>query len=450
LYKSTDAGATFSSNPIQTFSKDVFAIVCPDATRIWVGLGDGTVQFSPNAGTNWQEITPGGTGPVTGIAVDAGDINRVAVVYAGFSEINSSFRTRHCFLTTDNGASWTDIGGTDGANTGNLPDLPLHSVAFDASTAPSTIIVASDVAVMRSANNGTSWERLGGALPHATCRSLAVDHLDTAQTPRLLRVGTYGRSAFERARQGVPHVVVEANLGFGPVKSGAAATLRVRLFNASSVPVTITSFSRTSGVADFDFASPPTLTPLAPGDIRAVDIKFTGAGSGIRTAIFTLVTNDSFRPSLQIPASGLTFASGAPRISVNANLNFGLVERGANRTITIEVGNTGLGDLMITSFTRTDGSSSFELLATPAFPLTITPGAIRNFDIRFTPGTFGGDYDAKFRIANTDAHPDPVEIAAKGTAPFNTVLVVVLVVLGAAVIGGAIGLAAYEAAQSHH
>ena len=103
------------------------------------------------------------------------------------------------FITTNNGAIWNDISGSNnGAE--NLPDLPVHSVVIDPGTAPHTVIVSNDAAVLRSADGGSTWQVLGVGLPAVDSLSLA---LDSTASPSLLRIGTYGRSAFEPAT--LPH-----------------------------------------------------------------------------------------------------------------------------------------------------------------------------------------------------------------------------------------------------
>ena len=109
--------------------------------------------------------------------------NEAVAVYRAASRASRVFRT------VDTGATWTDISG-------NLPIQPLGAVVIDPNTSPYAIIVATDSGVMRTANLGATWETLGANLPNVQCTSLA---LDWTPVPSLLRVGTYGRSAFELA-----------------------------------------------------------------------------------------------------------------------------------------------------------------------------------------------------------------------------------------------------------
>jgi uncharacterized repeat protein (TIGR01451 family) len=197
LWQSTDNGVSFTS--IQPFPSEITAIatVKIDSNTLWVGLANGTVQRTSNvlAGldSTWTPLDPRKNGaprkqPVSGVAIDPSHPDQAVVVYPGFCEACApGSPTRHVFRTTDNGANWDDISG-------NLPDLPLHSVVIHSSASSYTIIVASDASVLRTANLGSTWEVLGVGFPMVDATSLA---LDAEISPPLLRVGTYGRSVFE-------------------------------------------------------------------------------------------------------------------------------------------------------------------------------------------------------------------------------------------------------------
>jgi hypothetical protein len=187
LYQSTNNGTTFKA--IYQFPAQItaFGMTTPGPNTIWVGLGDGTVQRTSNAlsgaSSSWapHTIPNGPGGNVSGIAVDPANTSQAVVVYPANSQ--------QVFLTTDNGLTWTNISG-------DLPNLPVNAVVIDPNTSPHTIIVANDTGVLRSGNLGASWERLGVGLPNVQCTSLAID---STAVPSLLRVGTYGRSAWELA-----------------------------------------------------------------------------------------------------------------------------------------------------------------------------------------------------------------------------------------------------------
>jgi uncharacterized repeat protein (TIGR01451 family) len=195
LRQSTNNGGNFTSIHTFPFGITAIATVKIDSNTLWVGLTDGTVQRTSNAlagvDSTWTVTRRPRADrlPVSGIAIDPTHPEQAVVVYPGFcaEACAPGNPTRHVFRTTDNGANWDDISG-------NLPDLPLHSVVIDSSASSYTIIVASDASVLRTANLGSTWEVLGVGFPMVDALSLA---LDAAISPPLLRVGTYGRSVFE-------------------------------------------------------------------------------------------------------------------------------------------------------------------------------------------------------------------------------------------------------------
>src|SRR5262249_3167663 len=230
--------------------------------------------------------------------------HQAVVVYEGFSSPpNPTALTRHAFLTTDNGATWSDISGTAGGDPiENLPDLPLHSVVIDPDTSPHTIIVASDAGVMRTANLGATWEVLGVGLPIVDSTSLA---LDSSVTPSLLRVGTYGRSVFELTSATGPLLAVNADLAFGATGVGQSKTRKVQLFNVGSTNLHIASFVRISGSTDFQIISGPgTPVTIMPGEELDYTIQFRPRSGGDQTATFRINSDDPFKPASDQSASG--------------------------------------------------------------------------------------------------------------------------------------------------
>jgi hypothetical protein len=116
-------------------------------------------------------------------------------VYPGFSGVDALINpSRHVFMTSNGGETWADISGVLNGGVTNLPDLPLYSVLIDPNTTPHTIIVAGDGGVFQTADQGKSWQKLGLSLPNAQMVMLA---LDSSVSPELLRVGSWGRGAFQ-------------------------------------------------------------------------------------------------------------------------------------------------------------------------------------------------------------------------------------------------------------
>jgi len=426
LFQSTDNAATFS--PIRTFTAGITAIGTSklDSNTLWVALGDGTLQRTANvqmgAAATWTTVTV--TGALAGrrisaIAIDPGNTSMAVVVYAGFTNINPSNRTKHVFLTTDNGATWADISGVDGGDpTQNLPDLPLHDVVVDPGTNPHTIIVASDAGVLRSANLGATWEVLGLGLPTVLCNALA---LDSSASPSLLRVGTYGRSSFELSAASGPLLGVNADLAFGSTCDGQNTVRKVELFNVGSSDLHISSFIRLSGNADFQLISgPSTPVTIRPGEHLDFTIRFKPTGVGDETAIFQINSDDPFEPSKQLMVSGAGVTRRIATLIADSG-NFGDVCLGSFKDLGLTISNSGFCDLTVTSITIAP-ATDFLVPSALSFPLVIHAGDSIEAPIRFQPAS-KGNKSATVRIFSNDpTTPDKtVAISGNALAPSITV-----------------------------
>ena len=176
------------------------------------------------------------------------------------------------------------LASTPGARSGGTagdppdgPDLPITSVVIDPQTDLNSIIISSDLGVLRTLDNGATWQRLGLGLPNVNVTSLS---LDFTVTPSLLRAATYGRSAFELTAATGPLLGVDCDLGFGVVAVGTAATRECSLFNVGSEDLHVTGFIRASGSLEFSISSgPATPVTIPPGEHVDYTIRFAPTNS---------------------------------------------------------------------------------------------------------------------------------------------------------------------------
>ncbi len=464
LYKSSDAGVNFSASTKNT-TTNIIAVTTTsaDSNRIWIGtqaqfsgnqmVANGSVHVSTDAGATWDQgsfVSQPGTGSVTGIAVDPTNVSRVAIVYSGQSGINSKYRTQRVFLTTDNGATWNDISGTDGNGpVGNLPDLPMHSVVFDKSGTPSpAIIVSSDAGVMRCTDATVSgstvtatWKIYGAGMPNVSCSSLAIDN---SVTPPVLRVGTYGRGCFEVTRPTGPVLRVESSLGFGIVPVSKSGTLPIYVYSCGDAPLTVTAITKIAGSADFAI-DPSAAFPatVAPGATQTFNVIFSPSSAGDQSAGFDIVSNDPGSPFVLL-ASGRGVPAGAPRLATNPSVatGFGTVQGKGSRTVPLQLFNTGTADLHVSAINVT-GSSDFSVDPAPALPITIAPGAETDVTLKYQPSE-NGNVQAVFEVVVSDDARLSRKIQANGTgiAVSGSLWPIVLVLLGVAAVAG--GVVAYE------
>lgn len=461
LYMSPDAGLTFGAS-IKNTTTNIIAVATTtaDSNRIWIGTAaafsggqmvNGSVHVSTDAGAHWDAgsfVSQPGLGSVTGIAIDPASVSRVAIVYGGQSGINSKYRTQRVFLTTDNGATWNDVSGTDGNGpVGNLPDLPMHSVVFDTSHSPSAIIVANDAGVMRATDitgSGSTvtvtWKIYGAGLPNVSCSSLAIDN---SVAPPLLRVGTYGRGCFEATRPTGPSIAVESSLGFGIVSTGQSGTLSLYVYNCGNAPLTVTAITRLAGSADFAVSAGATFpATVAPAATQTFDIGYTPSGVGDASVGFQIESDDPNSPYLFL-ASGRGVAPGTARLATNPSLTtgFGTVAGKTNRTITLQMFNAGTADLHVSAINVT-GSSDFSVDPAPAYPITISPGGESDVTLKYQP-TSNGLAKAAFQIVSDDpSGARVVQATGTGIAVSGSLWPIILILLGVAAVAG--GIVAYE------
>jgi len=184
----------------------------PPGEVVWTGSGDGVIQVTTNAGAlagaSFTNITkpPLPNRFVTDIALDPFNQLRAVATYSGFNA-NTSATPGHVFTTTDQGATWRDISG-------NLPDVPVNSVALDPRSVK-VIYVGADIGVFQTMDGGATWVRLANGMP-----KVAVPMIRFHALQRNLVAATHGRGVF---RMGVADAPLGCALGQGYWKTHAVA-----------------------------------------------------------------------------------------------------------------------------------------------------------------------------------------------------------------------------------
>lgn len=168
----------------------VSAIYYTNSNMIYVGTSNGRVYRLVKSGATWTatliSAAPLPFGPfVTDLASVPGSPNTVIVIMSGFG-IGHVWRG---VVPAAGVATWTNISG---AGAGALPDIPANALVIDPAAA-NTYYVATDVAVYRTTNGGTSWTQFSQGLPNC-----AVFDMRLHNPTRLLRAGTHGRGVWER------------------------------------------------------------------------------------------------------------------------------------------------------------------------------------------------------------------------------------------------------------
>jgi hypothetical protein len=312
FYKSTNGGTAWSS-----ISSDLtsgggaavrsFAIAPSDADVVYAGTNDGGVLVSFNGGSSWNQRlmnVPGWPRVMRQIAVDPND-PATAYLAVGF------FGEDQILKTDDYGVTWDSIDG-------DLPDIPVNTVALDSRFMPTVIYIGTDCGVYRSADDGATWVKAGEGLPNCAVVDLKVD----TANDRLL-AATQGRGLWES------ELSYHLFLRRGNVNLGSGSASDVLLVNGSAgdgervystttgSPVTMTIAAPPAGPNPADFAM--YLITYEPGPSDAAEQPFNIGTSCMAMPLsnghamvppFTIVNTVGYETALGYPL--IPAASPAP------------------------------------------------------------------------------------------------------------------------------------------
>lgn len=152
-----------------------------DPNVLWVGMDDGNLQVSRDAGASWTEVSrnvpglPEGTyvGRILASAEGAG------VAYAAFDAHRDGDFAPYLYRTEDFGQSWTAL--HEGLPTGSLLSLAEHP------DNPSVLFLGSEHHLFVTTDGGTNWARMPN-LP-----TTPYDDLVVHPREKDLVIGTHGR-----------------------------------------------------------------------------------------------------------------------------------------------------------------------------------------------------------------------------------------------------------------
>lgn len=179
----------------------ISAEVLPNQTNrvIYIGTDDGKLSVSTNSGATWTDKT--NSLPNRYITDVLADKRNPATAYVTLSGFNMDLTNPHIFRTTNFGDSWIDISG-------NLPDVPLNSVAVDLN-GDSVLYVGGDLGVYFTKNLGITWEILGNRLPNSP-----IADLNYHKASNQLFAATHGRSIFKLDISGITSADYQNNNEF--------------------------------------------------------------------------------------------------------------------------------------------------------------------------------------------------------------------------------------------
>jgi len=182
LWRTINGGASWNFNLINA---GWFIRTCPsNGNRVYAAGGTsyqaatGVLRRSDDGGLTWPNLLssntnfPGTYPKITSINVDPSNSLNVWVTFGGY------MAGVKVFSSTNGGGSWTDRSGT-------LPNLPINTIALDASN---NAYVGTDNGVYYRSTSMSDWVPFYNNLPYVPITDLVISEDDGR-----IRAGTFGR-----------------------------------------------------------------------------------------------------------------------------------------------------------------------------------------------------------------------------------------------------------------
>lgn len=390
-----------------------------DSNVAYIGSTGGALLRMTGIGTTNTLTSIQGNLPlgndISQVLVDTSDVtgNTLYVVRADYG-------SQRIHRTTNGGTSWTAISG-------NLPDIPLYSVARD-ELVPGGLFVGSELGLWHGVPNGGNydWVRYDYGIPHARVFGLTRFDADT------LYVAVYGRGSFKATRS-----PLRVSVGELRNDSGCDSDGNLDPGDTAQVPVTVRNVSGTTvGPVTVSLASPaigpgvPQLIPaLAPG---ATTLTFSVAAAPAATC-----GNATLTATALVNATTAT-ATRDTAVDSNSPVAAGFVEDAEGATSRFAVSkslgpdtwtrvNTSANSGTFSFFAANTNGFSEKNLTSPWLDVTSATATL-GFAIRYdTEGDATQRWDgvvleARTR-ANLDATPGAwLDVGVNSTVPYDGLL----------------------------
>lgn len=203
------------------------------------------------------------------------------------------FGVAHVFKTTNAGVSWMN-------KSGNLPDVPVNSLAIDPANS-SLLYAGTDAGVFVSADDGTTWAELGSGLPNVPVVKLLT--LVSGNT-RKLRAASIGRGVWQIDLPVVAVKVAPAALMLNATVVGRSSPAQsVVLTNDSAGSLTFNNISTTGPFAITHNCTSP--LPVESG--CQVSVTFLPSAGGLQSGTLTM-SHTSGVINVPLSAMGVDFS----------------------------------------------------------------------------------------------------------------------------------------------
>lgn len=280
LWRTTNRGGAWTSINAGTNAKLSAIGLSPfDAKKIIVGAASGGIRYSLDYGVTWASGSGLPSSVVIDIRFDPVAPNRAYAVYSGFG--NS-----HVLRSDDNGATWDDISN-------NLPKIPVNAIDIDPAD-NNRLFIGTDVGAFFSPNGGAFWLPFNEGLPLAPVSDVRIH-----RSSRFLIASTHGRSMF---RVSIDNITVEPAL-IAPVGGERITTpspLEVHWFGFSgpvNVSIKYSADEPFQVIASNVTGDRVTLQiPMRQSTTARVRVEEIGSGRTVTSGMLTLITQSNATP----------------------------------------------------------------------------------------------------------------------------------------------------------
>jgi Abnormal spindle-like microcephaly-assoc'd, ASPM-SPD-2-Hydin len=205
-----------------------------------------------------------------------------------------------------------------------------------------------------------------------------------------------------------------ASVSYGDVTVGQSKTLSITLTNKGRTRVRISSVD--SGNNKFKLSKLKLPATLTSGEKLELSLTFAPTTTGRESGHIRVVSNATNR-TLTVELGGTGVGASKPRLTIApSTLSFGNVAAGTEETLTLGL-NTSAGSIRISS--ASSSSSLFELQGA-TFPLTIAAGKETSINVTFKPANDGGKSATLTFVSDAENARATESLTGDGTAPYVT------------------------------
>ncbi|MBI2816755.1 MAG: hypothetical protein HYX72_07430 [Acidobacteria bacterium] len=296
--------------------------ICSNFSIIW---------RSSNSGQTWTRISavPGLVNQLKGDPLQTNTVYAAIGAFPAGASTSAGYAPGDLLRSTDGGASWTSV-------MGNLPRVPINSIAIDPTSVPvapapipgpggggiiffppgqnprqqpaQTIYVGTDLGVFVSFNAGTQWTAINSGLPPTPITQLAL-----RQPGATLMAATFGRGIYQASVMGLSASLIANPLSLNlTLSQNASKSSPVLLANVSSSAANwkLTSLDSWLTVPQTDGTLQPATSAVVLPTVSAAALAVGTHLGRLQIANGTLAQNIALTLQVTVPPAAITISSG--------------------------------------------------------------------------------------------------------------------------------------------